>query len=67
MRDPNLFHVWLGWLRELGGACEPIRDLEEKKPYTGRRDSDKRPRQYELGDKYGINPNGSVIRLEIKP
>ena len=66
-RDPNLFPVWLGWLRELGGDYEPIRDLEEKKPYTGRRDPDKRPRQYELGDKYGINSNGSVIRLEIKP
>ena len=43
MRDPNLFHTWLSWLRDLGGTYEPVRDLDEKKPYTGRRDPDKKP------------------------
>ena len=66
MRDPRTFDIWLSWLRDLGGSYTPIRDLEEKKPYTGRRDKDRQPRQYELGEKYGINPNGSVIRLDIE-
>ena len=66
MRDPRAFDIWLSWLRDLGGSYTPIRDLDEKKPYTGRRDPDRKPRQYELGEKYGINPNGSVIRLDIE-
>ena len=62
MRDPNLFHIWLTWLRELGGTYEPIRDLDEKKPYTGRRLEDKKPRQYELDDKkYGMDPTTGAI------
>lgn len=66
MRDPRAFDIWLSWLRDLCGSYTPIRDLDEKKPYTGRRDPDRKPRQYELGEKYGINPNGSVIRLDIE-
>lgn len=49
MKDPRLFHVWLGWLRDLGGQYLPIHNLDEPKPPTGRRDPDKRPRQYPLG------------------
>lgn len=63
MKDPNLFHVWLQWLRDLGGTFEPYRNLEEPKPHTGRRDLDRRPRQYELGDKYAMTSKGQVIRL----
>ena len=70
IRDPNLFHVWLQWLRDLGGTYEPMRDLSEPKPPTGRRDPDKKPRQYEIGAHsdpdfggYGIMPGGQVIRL----
>ena len=63
-RDPSLFHIWLGWLRDLGGSYTPMRDLEEKKPPTGRRNPDIKPRQYELDpEKYGINSKGSVVRL----
>ena len=68
-RDPNLFHVWLSWLKDLGGTYEPMRDLSERKP-GGRRDPDLKPRQYELGTYsdpdfggYGIKPNGQVVRL----
>jgi hypothetical protein len=67
MRDPRAFEIWLSWLKDLGGSYTPVRNLDEPKPPTGRRDPDKKPRQYELGEKYGINSNGSVIRLEIKP
>lgn len=62
-RDPNLFHVWLSWLKDLGGTYEPMRDLSEPKAPTGRRDPDRRPRRYPLGEKYGIKSNGQVIRL----
>ncbi len=68
MRDPRAFDIWLSWLRDLGGSYTPVRNLEEPKAPTGRRDPDKRARQYELDpEKYAINSNGSVIRLEIKP
>lgn len=40
----NYFHLWLSWLRDLGGVFEPYRNLEEPKPHTGRRDVDKKPR-----------------------
>ena len=62
MRDPNLFHLWLSLLKDLGGTYEPMRDLSERKP-GGRRDPDRKPRQYELGDKYAITSKGQVIRL----
>ena len=62
--DPNLFDVWLTWLKDLGGAYEPMRDLSERKP-GGRRDPDRKPRQYELpADKYAVTSKGSVVRLE---
>ena len=65
-RDPTLFHVWLSWLKDLGGTYEPMLDLSEPKPRTGRRDEDKRARQYELpADKYAITSKGSVVRLEF--
>lgn len=70
MRDPAAFHIWLSWLRDLGGTFEPYRNLDEPKAPTGRRDSDRKPRQYEIGTHsdpdfggYGIKPNGQVIRL----
>ena len=64
MRDPNLFHIWIQWLNDLGGTFVPYRDLEEKKEPTGRRCLDKKPRQYELDpEKYATNSNGSVVRL----
>ena len=66
MRDPAAFDIWLSWLKDLGGSYTPVRNLDEPKPPTGRRDPDRKPRQYELGEKYGINPNGSVIRLDIE-
>jgi hypothetical protein len=64
----NKFHIFLSWLRDLGGTFEPVRDLSEKKPLTGRRDPDRKPRQYVIGThdqsrQYGIKPNGQVIRL----
>lgn len=63
-QDQNLFHIWLGWLRDLGGTYIPMRDLDEKKPYTGRRDPDKKPRQYPLDpEKYAITTKGTIIRL----
>ena len=59
----NRFHIWLQWLRELGGTYEPMRDLTEPKPRTGRRDLDRKPRQYLLSDeKYGEDKNGSIWR-----
>jgi hypothetical protein len=64
--EENLFHVWLGWLMDLGGTYEPIRNLEERKIPTGRRDIDKKPRRYELDDeKYGVRTNGAIVRLEF--
>ena len=70
MRDPRAYEIWISWLRDLGGSYTPMRDLSEKKEPTGRRDLDKKPRQYELGAHsdpdfggYGIKPNGQVIRL----
>lgn len=64
MRDPNLFHIWLTWLRDLGGFYAPMRDLEEKKPPTGRRNPDKKARQYPLDpEKYAVTSKGSVVRL----
>jgi len=47
--DTNLFHLWLHWLRSLGGTFEPVRDLDEPKPRTGRRDPDKKPRMNPVG------------------
>ena len=62
MKDPQLFEVWRQWLRDLGGTYEPMRDLSEKKPYTGRRDQDTKPRTYELDDKlYGMDPKTGTI------
>lgn len=63
MRDPRALDLWISWLHDLGGSYTPMLDLEEKKPLSGRRDPDKRARQYELGEDYAINSNGSVIRL----
>lgn len=61
-RDPNLFHIWLSWLRDLGGTFEPLRDLSEKKPPTGRRNPDIKPGQYDLDDKkYGMDPKTGAI------
>ena len=63
--DAGLFEIWRGWLADLGGKYEPMRNLEEKKPPTGRRDPDRNPRQYELpADKYAITSRGNVVRLE---
>jgi hypothetical protein len=62
-RDPGLFAVWRQWLKDLDGTYEPVRNLDETKPLTGRRDKDRQPRQYELGEKYGVKSNGQVIRL----
>lgn len=63
MRDENLFHIWLGWLKDLGGTFEPVRNLEDRKtPASGRRDKDRQPRQYELdNDKYGMDPKTGTI------
>ena len=64
-RDPGLFEVWRKWLADLGGTYEPVRNLEERKAPTGRRDADTKPRQYELDpEKYAITSKGSVVRLE---
>lgn len=61
-RDPGHFEIFRTWLRELGGKFELYRDLSEKKPYTGRRDPDKRVRQYDLDDKkYGMDPKTGTI------
>jgi hypothetical protein len=61
-RGPNLFHVWLSWLRDLGGTFVPYHNLDEPKPPTGRRDPDTKPRQYELDDKkYGMDPKTGTI------
>ena len=61
-RDPSLFHIWLQWLRELGGQFEVYRDLSERKPPTGRRDPDRKPRSYKLDNKkYGMDPNTGTI------
>ena len=63
-RDPGLFEIWRGWLKDLGGQYEPMRDLSERKP-GGRRDPDRKPRQYELpADKYAITSKGSIVRVE---
>lgn len=67
MTDPRNFDVWMSWLKDFGGKFVPVVNNDDPSPRTGRRDPDRKPRQYELGDKYGINSNGSVIRLEIKP
>jgi len=62
MKDPNLFNVWIGWLHDLGGDCPVIRDTSDPKPKTGRRDPDKKPRQYFLpDDKYGVDPETGTI------
>ena len=62
MRDKNLFHIWLGWLHDLGGQYFPIHNLAEPKVPTGRRDPDRKPRTYELdNEKYGIDPNTGTI------
>ncbi len=59
----NLLLLWMSWLHDLGGTYEPTPDLSERKP-GGRRDVDRRPRQYELDpEKYGVRTNGSVVRL----
>ena len=59
----NLFHIWLGWLKDLGGSFEPMRDLSEPKPLTGRRDPDRKPRDYPLTtDKYTIDNKGAIRR-----
>jgi hypothetical protein len=64
-QKPNLFHLWLSWLKDLGGQYEPMRDFSERKP-GGRRDPDRKPRQYALpADKYAITSKGSVVRLEF--
>jgi hypothetical protein len=64
--DKNLFHIWLGWLHDLGGTFVPYRTFEEPKPPRGRRDQDKKPRRYELDDKkYGVRTSGAVVRLEF--
>lgn len=61
-RDPGLFEIWRLWARELGLTFEPYHDLEERKPYTGRRDKDRQPRFYELdNDKYGMDPKTGAI------
>jgi hypothetical protein len=62
VRDNNLFHIWLGWLHDLGGQYTSIHNLDEPKPPTGRRDPDRKPRIYELdNEKYGIDPNTGTI------
>lgn len=58
----------MSWLKDLGGRYEPVRDLSDPKPRTGRRDEDKKPRQYELGThnpdrQYGITTKGTIVRL----
>jgi len=61
----NKFHIFLDWLHSLGGEFTPVRDLSEPKPRTGRRDPDKRARDYPLTtDKYTINDKG-VIRRKV--
>ncbi len=60
----NLFHVWLGWLKDLGGTYEPVRDLDEPKTHKdGRRNPDTKPRQYDLnGEDYQIDKRGVITR-----
>ena len=56
------FDLWLTWLKDLGGTFEPYRDLEEHKIPTGRRDPDRKPREYPLDDeKYGQDPKTGTI------
>jgi hypothetical protein len=61
--DRNLFHIWLTWLLELGGEFLPYVG-PGRKPVTGRRNPDTKPRQYELNpEKYGMDPKtGSIWR-----
>lgn len=60
------FEIWRGWIRDLGGTYEPVRDLSEPKPVTGRRDPDTKPRWYPLNDEvYGQDPRtGAIWRRE---
>ena len=56
----NKFHIFLEWLRSLGGTFEPVRNLDEPKLPTGRRAN--RPNQYELdNEKYGMDPKTGTI------
>ena len=67
MKDPNLFAVWLGWLRDLGGKHESVSTASEPKERTGRRDPDNKPRQYELdNERYGMDPNTGSIRRRFQ-
>lgn len=62
MRDKNLFEIWRGWLHDLGGQYIPVYNLDEPKPPTGRRDPDRKPRQYSLSnEKYGKDPKTGTI------
>ena len=69
MRDPAAFEIWRGWLADLGGTFHPVVNLDEPKPPTGRRDPDRKPRQYELDDtKYGMDPRtGTIWRRPVNP
>ena len=62
---PNLFHLWLQWLKDLGGEFIPVRDLSEPKPRTGRRDPDKRARDYP--DRKSTRLNSSHIQRSRMP
>jgi hypothetical protein len=71
MNDTPL-SLWLSWLTDLGGTFNVFHDLlPEPKPPTGRRDPDRKPRQYPLGthkpeiNQYGITSNGCIVRLEV--
>ena len=57
------FEMWRGWLADLGGHLEPVRDFEERKQHTdGRRNQDIKPREYPLDDKkYGMDPKTGTI------
>jgi len=60
----NKFHIFLDWLKDLGGEYLPMRDLDEPKTHKdGRRNPDTKPRQYELsGEDYKIDKHGVITR-----
>jgi hypothetical protein len=66
LADVNPFHLWLEWLRDLGGTYEPLRDLDEPKPVSGRRDPANKPRAYRVSNKtHYYDRNGSLRRRVV--
>lgn len=59
----NRFHIFLEWVRSLGGTYEPVRNLDEPKKHTdGRRNPDTKPRQYPLTTEFHTINDKGVIR-----